>query len=98
VQQIRYGVLSSEEFVAKTLERINKVDKTLHAFISINENALEQAKQIDKKLKGKEKLGACLGMPISIKTTFAQKGLKLLAHQKCLKNLLPHMMQLLFQN
>jgi len=86
VQQIRNGALSSEEFIAKTLERINKVDKTIHAFISVNENAIEQAKQIDKKLKSKEKVGACLGMPISIKDNICTKGIKTTCASKMLED------------
>ena len=53
LQQVRDGSISVEEHIAKTLERIEKVEKKVHAFISINENALTQAKQIDKKLKAK---------------------------------------------
>ncbi|HMK32314.1 MAG TPA: amidase family protein, partial [Nitrosopumilaceae archaeon] len=86
VKQINDGVLSSEEFIAKTLERINKVDKTIHAFISVNESALEQAKQIDKKLKLKEKVGACLGMPISIKDNICTKGIKTTCASKMLED------------
>jgi len=85
-QQIRDGTLSVEEFIAKTLERINNVDKTLHAFISLNENAVEQAKQIDKKLKVKEKVGSCLGLPISIKDNICTKEMKTTCASKMLED------------
>jgi aspartyl-tRNA(Asn)/glutamyl-tRNA(Gln) amidotransferase subunit A len=86
VQKLRDGTLSSEEFVAKTLERINNVEKNLHAFISINENAIEQAKQIDKKIKTKEKVGSCFGMPISIKDNICTKGMKTTCASKMLED------------
>lgn len=76
LQQTKDGSTSVEEYVAKTLERIEKVEKKVHAFISVNENALTQAKQVDKKLKAKEKIGSCLGMPISIKDNICTKGMK----------------------
>ena len=76
LRQIKDGLISVEEYVAKTLERIQKVEKKVHAFISVNENALTQAKQVDKKLKAKEKVGSCLGMPISIKDNICTKGMK----------------------
>jgi len=86
LQQIKDGSISVEEYVAKTLERIEKVEKKVHAFISVNENALTQAKQIDKKLKAKEKIGSCLGMPISIKDNICTKGMKTTCASKLLED------------
>jgi len=86
LQQVRNGSTSVEEYVAKTLERIVKVEKKVHAFISVNENALTQAKQIDKKLKVKEKVGSCLGMPVSIKDNICTKGMKTTCASKMLED------------
>ena len=86
LQQVRNGSTSVEEYVAKTLERIEKVEKKVHAFISVNENALTQAKQIDKKLKAKEKVGSCLGMPVSIKDNICTKGMKTTCASKILED------------
>ena len=86
LQQVRNGSTSAEEYVTKTLERIEKVEKKVHAFISVNENALTQAKQIDKKLKAKEKVGSCLGMPVSIKDNICTKGMKTTCASKMLED------------
>jgi len=86
LQQIKNGSTSVEEYVAKTLERIKKVEKKVHAFISVNENALTQAKQVDKKLKAKEKVGSCFGMPISIKDNICTKGMKTTCASKMLED------------
>lgn len=86
LKQTRDGSISVEEYVAKTLERIEKVEKKVHAFISVNENALSQAKQIDKKLKAKEKVGSCLGMPVSIKDNICTKGMKTTCASKVLED------------
>ena len=51
VQEVKTGNISAEDFVAKTIERIQSVDDTLHAFLSVNEKAVEQARDIDKKIK-----------------------------------------------
>ena len=85
-QQAQDGSVSVEEYVAKTLERIQKVEKKVHAFISVNENALTYAKQIDKKLKAKEKVGSCLGMPISIKDNICTRGMKTTCASKILED------------
>jgi len=98
VEEAKNGNVSVEEFIGKTLERINDVDDKLHAFLSINDKAIDQARDIDKRIKSGEKVGACFGMPISIKDNMcikecqyqsriicALKILKLHVHQKCSK-------------
>ena len=64
------------EFTAKTIERINLVDDKLHAFLSVNDDAIDQARNIDKKIKSGENVGACYGMPISIKDNMCIKDTK----------------------
>jgi aspartyl-tRNA(Asn)/glutamyl-tRNA(Gln) amidotransferase subunit A len=86
IEQVKNGSLTVEEFTAKTIERINKVEGSIHAYISLNDNAISQAKQIDKKLKAKEKVGICLGMPISIKDNICTKGMKTTCASKVLEN------------
>ena len=73
VQEVQNGNISAEDFVSKTLEQIQTVDDKLHAFLSVNEKAIEQARLIDKKIKSGDKVGACFGMPISIKDNLCIK-------------------------
>jgi aspartyl-tRNA(Asn)/glutamyl-tRNA(Gln) amidotransferase subunit A len=86
INNIKSGNVTVEEFIAKTLEQISKYDKKLHAFLSINEKALEQAREIDKKIKSKEKVGSLYGMPISIKDNICVKGGKTTCASKMLQN------------
>jgi aspartyl-tRNA(Asn)/glutamyl-tRNA(Gln) amidotransferase subunit A len=86
VQQVQNGNISAEDFVAKTLERIQSIDDKLHAFLSVNENAIDQARKIDKKIKSGEKVGACFGMPISIKDNMCIKDGKTTCASKMLEN------------
>src|SRR3972149_1954222 len=73
IGEIKNGNLTVEEFISKTIKRIKKVDSKLHEYLSINEKAVEQARSIDKKIKAKENVGACMGMPISIKDNICVK-------------------------
>ena len=41
IEEAKNGNISVEEFVSATLERINSVDDKLHAFLSVNDNALD---------------------------------------------------------
>jgi len=86
VEEVKNGNISVEDFIGKTLERINNIDDKLHAFLSINEDAIDQAKNIDKKIKSGENVGACFGMPISIKDNMCIKGSKTTCASKMLEN------------
>jgi aspartyl-tRNA(Asn)/glutamyl-tRNA(Gln) amidotransferase subunit A len=86
VHEIQNGNISAEDYVAKTLERIQSIDDKLHAFLSVNEKAVEQAQQIDKKIKSGNKVGACFGMPISIKDNLCIKSSKTTCASKMLED------------
>ena len=86
VNEIKNGNLTAEEFISKTFERIKKIDDNLHAYLSLNDNAIEQARQIDKRVKAKENVGVCLGMPISIKDNICVKGTKTTCGSKVLED------------
>ena len=76
ISNIKNGSVTAEEFIAKTLDQISRHDGKIHALLSINEKALDQARAIDKKIKAKEKVGALYGMPISIKDNISVKNWK----------------------
>ncbi|SRR5579885_324961 len=87
LSRVRAGNISVEEFVAKTLDRVHTVEDKVHAYITIDEqNALNKAKSIDKKIKAKEKVGSLLGMPVSIKDNICTFGLKTTCASKMLEN------------
>ncbi len=86
VQEVQNGNISAEDFVAKSLERIQNIDEKLHAFLSVNEEAVDQAREIDKKIKSGKKVGACFGMPISIKDNMCIKNSKTTCASKMLEN------------
>jgi len=85
VEEIKNGSITAEEFVSKTIERIQKVDPKLHAYLSLNDKAIEQARAVDKKIKSKN-VGVCIGMPISIKDNICVKGTKTTCASKMLED------------
>ena len=77
VRAVRSGQINVEEFVARSIDRIKDIDGKLHAFLSTNEQgAIDQARTIDKKIQSGQRVGACYGMPISIKDNICIKGTK----------------------
>ena len=86
IQEVKNGNISAEDFMAKTLERIYDVDEKLHAFLHVNDDAVDKAREIDKKIKSGEKVGLCFGMPISIKDNICIKNSKTTCASKMLEN------------
>lgn len=86
IDDIKTGNITVEEFTAKTIEHIQKFDATLHAYLSINENVVKQAKEIDKKIKSNDKVGSCYGMPISVKDNICVNGTKTTCASKVLED------------
>ena len=86
ISSIKNGAFSAEEFMAKTLEHIKKVEPKFHAFISLDETAQEKARLVDKKIKSGQKVGAFYGIPISIKDNICIKNGKTTCASKMLEN------------
>lgn len=77
------GEFSSEELTQAYLDNI-KVDKT-NSFISINENAIQEAREADKKIKAGQ-AGPLTGVPLAVKDIITVKGLKATGGSKILEN------------
>jgi aspartyl-tRNA(Asn)/glutamyl-tRNA(Gln) amidotransferase subunit A len=86
IQEVKNGNISAEDYIAKTIEHIQSIDDKLHAFLSVNNDAVDQAREIDKKIKYGKKVGDCFGMPISIKDNLCIKGSKTTCASKMLKD------------
>lgn len=83
IDAIKSGDTTCEEYISETFECIKKYD--LHAYISLNDSAIEQARQIDKKIKS-GKVGKCYGMPVSIKDNICVQGTKTTCGSEMLKD------------
>ena len=86
VEEVKNGSFTIEEFVSKTVEQIKKHDGKLHAYLSFDDHVIEQARNLDRKIANKEKIGSCFGMPISIKDNICVKGGKTTCASKMLEN------------
>lgn len=79
---------SVEEKTAILLGRIRDEDKFINSFITINENVLEQARGIDRKIASK-KAGKLAGYAISVKDSITVSGMRCTAGSKMLENYVP---------
>ncbi|HJT10140.1 MAG TPA: Asp-tRNA(Asn)/Glu-tRNA(Gln) amidotransferase subunit GatA [Candidatus Nitrosotalea sp.] len=87
VSLVHDGQISVEEFIAKTIDRIKTVENKIHAYITVNDqDAINKAKLLDKKIQAKEKVGTLSGVPMSIKDNICTAGLRTTCASKMLEN------------
>jgi aspartyl-tRNA(Asn)/glutamyl-tRNA(Gln) amidotransferase subunit A len=85
--RIRDGDLSPLELVEACLERINKFDSSLDAFITIlEERARIDAKIAEKQIKEGTYIGPLHGIPFSIKDVICAEGVKCTAGSKIMSD------------
>jgi len=73
---IKEGSTSSAEVVQSFLDRIRRLDPSLHAFVSVDaEGALRQAERADSELRAGRCLGPLHGVPVVYKDVFHIEGL-----------------------
>lgn len=82
--------LKALELTDACLDRAKKLNQKLNSFITIcEEEAIGQAKKVDKLIANGQKLNPLAGIPIGIKDIFSTKGIKTTAGSKVLENYLP---------
>ena len=88
VTQIKSGV-SAEDYVARIIDRIKKIENSVHAYISLNDHAIEEARRIDKMVKNGENVGRLAGVPVAVKDNICTRGLRTTCASKMLEDYIP---------
>ena len=79
--------ISSAELTQAVLERAEKLDNKLNAYITIcADKAFEQAKAVDNKRSKGEPLSPLAGIPIAVKDNISVKDVKMTCGSKMLEN------------
>ncbi len=81
--------ISAEAAVSEFKKRIETLNPQINAYITVNDHCVEQAREIDVRLKKGENVGCLAGVPIAIKDMFCTKGLRTTAASKMLHNFVP---------
>ena len=76
VQGVRSGAISAEEFLAATMERIRDTDDALHSFLQLSGSAVQQAREIDKKIRRGQDAGICPGLAVAVKDNICARNFR----------------------
>lgn len=87
---IRSGQVSSIEVTSAVLDRVQHLNPTLNAYITVlAEDALASAKKLDDLLQAGTYLGRLHGIPVSLKDTIATAGIRTTAASPVLRDWVP---------
>jgi aspartyl-tRNA(Asn)/glutamyl-tRNA(Gln) amidotransferase subunit A len=96
IDMLRQGDFSSRELTQRSLERVERLEPRLHAFITQTpELALKMAEAADQRLRSWRKdsdenpLPPLLGVPIAIKDVLALEGVRCTCGSRLLENFIP---------
>lgn len=89
-RRIHAGEVSSRDVTQVILERIERLNPSINAFITIlAEEALHEAGGADHLLKAEHDLGSLHGVPLAVKDLFATRGVRTTAGSKILADWTP---------
>lgn len=89
-KELEKGSLSSKEIVEFYIQRIEKIEPQLNAFITRSfEIALEQAEEVDRRRGRGEELPSYAGVPIGLKDLIVTRDIRTTCGSKILENFIP---------
>ncbi|MGA2665310.1 MAG: Asp-tRNA(Asn)/Glu-tRNA(Gln) amidotransferase subunit GatA [Nitrososphaerales archaeon] len=82
--------VSCEERIASRLERLPRMDREVHAFLYVaREEALEKARELDRRARRGERLGRMAGMTVALKDNICVAGMTTTCGSKILEGFRP---------
>lgn len=89
-KKIQAGEISAVEAVQASLDRIDRAEEQIHAYVTIDrEGALKRAVQVQEKIEKGTLSGPLAGVPVAIKDNLCTKGLKTTCSSKILYDFVP---------
>src|SRR5260370_12395865 len=90
-EELHSGLITPTELIAETLERIERLDGDIKAFVTVmREQALKDAEQAEREMRTGLYRGQLHGIPIAIKDLVAVKGVRTTASSRVLADHISH--------
>lgn len=89
-KKIKEKEISPREVVSAYLERIEKVEPKVRAYITLTpELAIEQARELEERINRGEEVGILAGIPVAIKDNICTRGIRTTCASRILENFVP---------
>lgn len=89
-RKIKAKEVTVEEAVGAALAAIEKREKTVHSFVTVDkEGALKRAREVQKQLNAGELQGPLAGVPVAVKDNLCTKGVRTTCASNMLHNFVP---------
>lgn len=89
-RRIKAKEVTVEEAVGAALAAIEKKEKTVHSFITVDkEGAFKRAREVQKQLNAGALQGLLAGVPVAVKDNLCTKGMRTTCASKMLHNFVP---------
>ncbi|TRO50858.1 Asp-tRNA(Asn)/Glu-tRNA(Gln) amidotransferase subunit GatA [Candidatus Bathyarchaeota archaeon] len=90
IQKIVNNETTAEECVDAVFEQIHQLENKIHAYVTLVEKeAMQTAKEIDKKIYAGKSVGKLAGVSIAIKDAICTKGIRTTCSSRMLKDFVP---------
>ena len=86
---IKSGELTSEQVTETFISAVKAEDGKYNSYITVSEDAVSEARQIDDKIRAGELTGPLAGVPIAVKDNICTKGMLTSCASKMLSNFVP---------
>ncbi|MBS7654076.1 MAG: Asp-tRNA(Asn)/Glu-tRNA(Gln) amidotransferase subunit GatA [Candidatus Bathyarchaeia archaeon] len=88
--KIRRGEITAEDYIWSIINRAKSVDGKINAFITMaSEEALEKARDIDRKIARGEKIGRLAGVAVAVKDNICTFGIRTTCASRMLEDFIP---------
>ncbi len=89
-EKLRNGEASSQQITEEFLDRIDRVEERVHAFVSLTPGeARGAAAQVDTRLGGGEELSQVAGIPMAVKDVLCTRGVTTTCGSRMLQDFVP---------
>ena len=88
-KQVRAGKIKAVDVVRESLDRIEKLNPKLNAFVAMNPKAMEIATRVDADVAAGKDPGPLAGIPLGIKDMLCTEGIETTASSKILRGFIP---------
>ncbi|MCP8310928.1 MAG: aspartyl/glutamyl-tRNA amidotransferase subunit A, partial [Candidatus Methylarchaceae archaeon HK01M] len=90
VEKVKARELRVEDYITSLYDRIGKVEKEVHAYITLTKDmALKKAREIDKRIKKGDKVGKLCGVGIAVKDNMCTEGIRTTCASHMLEDFYP---------